>query len=84
MTRGPFPPPGAAYNGASLSRGAWCCTTWGEDVGHDTNLTPQAAAGGGPDFGALVPTSATVAALWGEVVELGSPAGAIAEINRDY
>ena len=47
----------------------------------------QAAGGGGPDFGALVPTRTTVeaieAARRGEVVELGSPREAIAEINRD-
>ncbi len=47
----------------------------------------QAAAGCGPDFGALVPNATTVdaieAARCGEVVELGSPADAIAELNGD-
>lgn len=47
----------------------------------------QAAAGCGPDFGALVPNASTVeaieAARRGEVVELGSPAEALAELNRD-
>ena len=47
----------------------------------------QAAAGCGPNFGALVPNPTTVAAIeaarQGEVVELGSPREAIAEINRD-
>ncbi len=44
----------------------------------------QAAAGCGPDFGALVPNVSTVeAARRGEVVELGSPAEALAELNRD-
>lgn len=47
----------------------------------------QAAAGCGPDFGPLVPNAATVeaieAARRGEVVELGTPAEAIAELNRD-
>ena len=47
----------------------------------------QAAAGCGPDFGALVPNQATVeaieAARRGEVVELGTPAEALAELNRD-
>jgi len=46
----------------------------------------QAAAGCPPDFGALVPNTTTVkaieAARRGEVVELGSPATAIAELNR--
>ena len=45
----------------------------------------QAAAGCGPDFGALVPNATTVAAIEaarrGEVVELGSPADALAELN---
>ena len=44
-------------------------------------------SGCGPDFGALVPNPATVeaieAARRGEVVELGTPAEAIAELNRD-
>ena len=47
----------------------------------------QAAAGCGSGFGALVPNPATVAAIEaarrGEVVELGSPEEAIAELNRD-
>ena len=47
----------------------------------------QAAAGCGPDFGALVPNATTVeaieAARRGEVVELGTPAEALAELNRD-
>ena len=47
----------------------------------------QAAAGCGPDFGALVPNPTTAAAIEaarrGEVVELGTPAEAIAELNRD-
>ena len=47
----------------------------------------QAATGCGPDFGALVPNPTTVAAIEaarrGEVVELGTPADAIAELNRD-
>jgi len=47
----------------------------------------QAAAGCGPDFGALVPNPTTVAATEaarrGEVVELVTPAEAIAELNRD-
>ena len=47
----------------------------------------QVAAGCGPDFGALVPNPTTVAAIEaarrGEVVELGTPAEAIAELNRD-
>ena len=46
----------------------------------------QAAAGCGPGFGALVPNPTTVAAIEaarrGEVVELGTPAEAIAELNR--
>ena len=45
----------------------------------------QAAAGRGPDFGALVPNATTVeaieAARRGEVVELGTPAEALAELN---
>ena len=47
----------------------------------------QAAAGCGPDFGALVPNATTVeaieAARRGEVVELGTPVEALAELNRD-
>ena len=47
----------------------------------------QAAAGCGPNFGSLVPNSTTVeaieAARRGEVVELGSPADALAELNRE-
>ena len=47
----------------------------------------QAAAGCGPNFGALVPNPTTVAAIEaarrGEIVELGSPAEALAELNRD-
>ena len=46
----------------------------------------QAAAGCGPDFGALVPNRTTVeaieAARRGEIVELGSPVEALAELNR--
>ena len=45
------------------------------------------AAGCGSDFGAVVPNPTTVAAIEaarrGEVVELGTPAEAIAELNRD-
>ena len=47
----------------------------------------QAAAGCGPDFGVLVPNATTVdaieAARRGEVVELGTPAEVLAELNRD-
>ena len=47
----------------------------------------QAAAGCGTDFGARVPNPTTVAAIEaarrGEVIELGTPAEAIAELNRD-
>lgn len=47
----------------------------------------QAAAGCGPDFGPLAPNATTVeaieAARRGEVVELGTPAEALAELNRD-
>ena len=47
----------------------------------------QAAAGCGPDFGSLVPNATTVeaieAARRGEVVELGTPAEALAELDRD-
>ena len=47
----------------------------------------QTAMGCGPDFGALVPNATTVeaieAARRGEVVELGTPAEALAELNRD-
>ena len=47
----------------------------------------QTAAGCGPDFGALVPNATTAqaieAARRGEVVELGTPAEALAELNRD-
>ena len=47
----------------------------------------QAAAGGGPNFGALVPNATTIeaieAARRGDVVELGSPAAALAELNRE-
>ena len=47
----------------------------------------QAPAECGSGFGALVPNPATVAAIEaarrGEVVELGSPEEAIAELNRD-
>ena len=47
----------------------------------------QAAAGCGPDFGELVPNATTVdaieAARRGDVVELGTPAEALAELNRD-
>ena len=46
----------------------------------------QAAAGCGSDFGALVPNRTTVeaieAARRGEIVELGSPVEALAELNR--
>ena len=46
----------------------------------------QAAAGCGPDFGALVPNPTTVesieAARRGEVIALGTPAEALAELNR--
>lgn len=47
----------------------------------------QAAAGCGLDFGALVPNATTVEAIEtarrGEVVKLGTPAEALAELNRD-
>ncbi|MXW51480.1 MAG: hypothetical protein F4X81_12630 [Gammaproteobacteria bacterium] len=47
----------------------------------------HAAAGCGPDFGALAPNATTVeaikAARRGEDVELGTPAEALAELNRD-
>ena len=47
----------------------------------------QVAAGCGPDFGALAPNATTIkaieAARRGEVVELGTPAEALAELNRD-
>ena len=47
----------------------------------------QTAAGCGPDLGALVPNATTVeaisAARRGEVVELGTPTEALAELNRD-
>ena len=47
----------------------------------------HAAAGCGPDFRALVPNGTTIeaieAARRGEVVELGTPAEALAELNRD-
>ena len=47
----------------------------------------QAAAGCGPDFGPLEPNAATVeaieAARRGEVVELGTPAEALSELNHD-
>ena len=46
----------------------------------------HAAAGCGPDFGALVPNETTIkaieAARRGEIVELGSPSEALAELNR--
>ena len=47
----------------------------------------EQAAGCGPDFGALVPnrTAAAIeAARRGKVVELGTPAEALAELNRDH
>ena len=47
----------------------------------------QLAAGYGPDFGALVPKAIAVEAIQaarrGDVVELGRPAEALAELNRD-
>ena len=47
----------------------------------------QTAAGCGPDFGALVPNATTVqaieAARRGEVIGLGTPTEALAELNRD-
>ena len=47
----------------------------------------QASAGCGPDFGALAPNPTTVevieAARHDEVIELGTPAEAIVELNRD-
>ena len=47
----------------------------------------HAAAGCGPDFGALEPNATTVSAIEaarrGDVVELGTPAEALAELNRD-
>ena len=43
----------------------------------------QAAVGCGPDFGGSAPNPTTVAARRREVIELGSPAGTIAELNRD-
>ena len=48
----------------------------------------QAAAGCGPGLGALVSNPTTVAAIEAarrdKVVELGTPAESIAELNRDY
>ena len=47
----------------------------------------QTAAGCGLDFGALKPNATTIeaieAARRGEVVELGTPAEALAELNRE-
>ena len=47
----------------------------------------HAAAGCGPDFGVLEPNTTTVSAIEaarrGDVVELGTPAEALAELNRD-
>ena len=47
----------------------------------------QSAAGCGPDFGPLIPNATTVEAIEaarnGDVVVLGSPAEALAELNRD-
>lgn len=47
----------------------------------------QTAAGCGADFGALVPNATTVqaieAARRGEVIGLGTPTEALAELNRD-
>ena len=47
----------------------------------------QAAAECRPDFGTLVPNPTTVAAIEaarsGEIVEFGTPAETIAELNRD-
>ena len=46
----------------------------------------HAAAGCGPDFGALVPNATTVEAIEasrrGDLVELGTPAEALIELNR--
>ena len=50
-------------------------------------MLESASAGCGPDLGALVPNPTTMeaveAAQGGEVVELGTPAEVIAELNRD-
>ena len=47
----------------------------------------QAATGCGPDFGALMSNATTVqaieAARRGKVVEIGTPAEVLAELNRD-
>ena len=57
------------------------------EAGQRRVVLEQTAAGCGPDFGALVPNATTVeaieAARRGEVVEIGTPAEALAELNRD-
>ena len=62
--------------------------TQGLTIGDTVRIVlEQAAAGCGPDLGVLVPNPTTLeaieAARRGEVVELGTPAEAIAELNRD-
>ena len=53
-------------------------------IGDTVRIVLEQAAGRcGPEFGALVPNPTTVAARRREVIELGSPAGTIAELNRD-
>ena len=51
-------------------------------------VVEQADGGCGPDFAALVATPTTVAANEAarrcEVIELGTPAEAIADLKRDY
>ncbi|MCY3819180.1 MAG: type II toxin-antitoxin system RelB/DinJ family antitoxin [Gammaproteobacteria bacterium] len=59
----------------------------GLTIDETMRMVLEQAAGGGPDFGALVPNATTVeaieAARRGEVVELGTPAEALTELNRD-
>ena len=60
----------------------------GHTIGDTVRIVlEQAAAGCGLDLGALAPNPTTVEAIEavrrGEVVELGTPAEAIAELNRD-
>ena len=67
---------------------AWQLEAQGLTIGDTVRIVlEQAAAGCGPDFGALVPNPTTVEAIEavrrGEAIELGTPAEAIAELNRD-
>ena len=59
----------------------------GLTIDETMRIVLEQAAGCGPDFGALVPNATSVeaiaAARRGEVVELGSPAEALAELNRE-